>query len=134
MGARYREMEIRTATPEMLIVKLYEGAMRFITVARDAHLTGRLQERGNAISRTLAIVAELQQSLNMEAGGEISRNLDALYIFMTDRLLEANVKGRVEALDEVNNVLAELHAGWVEIARNPPDRSDIEGATAGVPR
>lgn len=134
MGARYREMEIRTATPEMLIVKLYEGAMRFIRVARDAHLMGRLEERGNAISRTLAIVAELQQSLNMEAGGEISRNLDALYVFMTERLLDANVKGRVEALDEVNNVLVELHAGWVEIARNPPDRTDSEAASAGVSR
>ena len=113
-------MEIRTASPEMLIVKLYEGAMRFIRVARDAHGGNRLEERGNAISRTLAIIAELQQSLNMDAGGEISKNLDALYIFITDRLLEANVSGRVEALDEATKVLIELHAAWAEIARNPP--------------
>ncbi len=81
MGARYTEMQIRTASREMLIVKLYEGAMRFIRVARDAHNCGCVQDRGNGISRALAIVAELQQSLNLEVGGEVARNLDALYEF-----------------------------------------------------
>ena len=134
MGARYREMEIRTATPEMIIVKLYEGAMRFIRVARDAHHGGRLQERGNAISRTLAIIAELQQSLNMEVGGEVAQNLDSLYMFITDRMLEANIKGRVGALDEANAVLTELHIAWVEIARNPPDLAQAEASLARITR
>ncbi len=125
-------MEIRTATPEMIIVKLYEGAMRFIRVAKDAHVGGRLEERGNAISRTLAIVGELQQSLNMDAGGEISRNLDSLYLFVSDRLLEANVKGRIGALDEALAVIGELHTAWVEIARNPPEAQGIEPAPGGV--
>jgi flagellar protein FliS len=133
VGARYREMEIRTASPEMLIVKLYEGAVRFIRVARESHHKGRLQERGNAISRALAIVAELQQSLNMEVGGDITKNLDALYLFVTDRLLEANVKGRVEALDEAQSVLQELNVAWVEIAKNPPSPEALAVGTAGTP-
>lgn len=127
-------MEIRTATPEMLIVKLYEGALRFIAVAKDAHENGRLQDRGNGISRALAIVSELQQSLNMEVGGEISQNLDALYVFITEKLLEANVQGRVEALDEAASLLTELHSAWVEIARNPPDVAQAEAALAGIQR
>lgn len=130
MGARYREMEIKTATPEMLIVKMYEGAMRFIRVAREAHMAGRVGDRGNAISRSLAIISELQQSLNMQAGGEIASNLDSLYMFITDRLLEANVRGRVEALDEVTDVLAELHGAWVEIAKSPPSQQEVEAALA----
>lgn len=134
MGARYREMEIRTASPEMIIVKLYEGAMRFTRRAKDAHLGGRLEERGNAVSRALAIVAELQQSLNMEAGGEISQNLDALYVFISDRLLEGNVQGRVGAFDEVHDVFEELHQAWVEIARNPPEPEAIEQALSGIAR
>ncbi len=125
-------MEIRTASPEMIIVKLYEGAMRFIRVAKDAHTGGRLEEKGNAISRALAIVAELQQSLNMEAGGEISRNLDSLYLFISDRLLEANLRGRSEALDEAHGVIEELHRAWVEIARNPPEPEALEQALAGI--
>lgn len=125
-------MEIRTASPEMIIVKLYEGTMRFIRVAKDAHDGDRLEERGNAISRALAIVAELQQSLNMEAGGEISRNLDSLYVFVSDRLLEANLKGTTDALDDAHGVIQELHQAWVEIARNPPEPEAIEQALAGV--
>lgn len=133
MGARYREMEIRTASPEMLIVKLYEGAVRFIRVARESHNAGRLQERGNAISRALAIVAELQQALNMEVGGDITKNLDALYLFVTDRLLEANAKGRVEALDEAQNVLQELNVAWAEIAKNPPSPEALVDGASGAP-
>ena len=134
MGARYREMEIRTATPEMLIVKLYEGALRFIAVAKAAHQTGRLQDRGNGVSRALAIVAELQQSLNMEIGGDISQNLDALYMFITEKLLEANVQGREESFDEASSVLSELHSAWVEIARNPPDMAEAEATLARIQR
>jgi len=127
-------MEIRTASPEMIIVKLYEGAMRFIRLAKEAHSNGKLEDKGNAISRALAIVAELQQSLNMEAGGEISRNLDSLYVFISERLLEANVQGRCEALDEAHGVIQELHAAWIEIARNPPDSGAVEQALAGIGR
>ena len=83
---------------------------------RDSHEDGDLAKRGAAISRALAIVAELQQSLDIEAGGEIARNLRALYFFVTDRLLEANVTNRVEALDEAIGVLETLYEAWSEIA------------------
>ncbi len=109
-------MEIRTASPEKLVVLLYEGALRQARGARDAHEQGDVGRRGAAISRSLAIVAELQQSLDLEAGGEIARNLRALYFFVTDRLLEANVTNRMEALEEAIGVLETLHEAWAEIA------------------
>ncbi len=119
MGSRYTEMEIRTASPEMLVVKMYEGAIRFTRRARESHNAGRVAERGAAISRALAIVSELQNCLNFDQGGEISRNLESLYLFVTDRLLEANMRGRAEALEEALGVLGTLSEAWVEIARSP---------------
>jgi flagellar protein FliS len=110
-------VEIRTASPEKLVVLLYEGAMQQARRARALHDAGKMGERGAAISRALAIVAELQQSLDLEAGGEIARNLRALYFFVTDRLLEANVTNRCEALDEALQVLGTLHEAWAEVAR-----------------
>ncbi len=121
MGARYREMEIRTATPEMVIVKLYEGALRFIRVARSHQEAGHIAGRASSIAKALAIVNELQHSLNLEQGGEIARNLDSLYFFVTDRLLEANLRGSTAALDVASGILSTLNEAWVEIARRPLD-------------
>ena len=123
MGARYREMEIRTATPEMVIVKMYEGALRFIRAARAHQEAGHIAGRATSIAKALAIVNELQHSLNLERGGEIARNLDSLYFFVTDRLLEANLRGTVAPLDAASGVLSTLNEAWVEIARRPVDAS-----------
>jgi flagellar protein FliS len=121
LGARYREMEIRTATPEMVIVKLYEGALRFIRAARSHQEAGYIAGRATSIAKALAIVNELQHSLNLERGGEIARNLDSLYFFVTDRLIEANLRGTVAPLDVAAGILSTLNEAWVEIARRPAE-------------
>ncbi len=119
MGTRYREMEIRTATPEMIVVKLYEGAIRFVRQAKRAQESGKVPARASAIAKALAIVNELQQSLNLDQGGEIASNLDALYFFVTDRLLEANVRGSLQPLADAEDILVTLNEAWVEIAQRP---------------
>ena len=114
-------MEIRTATPEMVIVKLYEGALRFIRTAKTNQESGQIAGRAAAIAKALAIVNELQHSLNFKEGGEIARNLDSLYFFVTDRLLEANVRGTAQPLEEASGVLSTLNEAWVEISKRPRD-------------
>lgn len=121
MGSRYREMEIRTASPEMLVVKMYEGAIRQVRLAVEHHRAGRIGERGAALSRALAILSELRQALDFERGGEIAANLDQLYRFVSDRLLEANLRGDEEALVWSAEILGSLHEAWAEIARRPPE-------------
>jgi len=103
----------------MLVVKLYEGALRFIRMARTSQEAGKVASRATAIAKTLAIVNELQHSLNLQEGGEIARNLDSLYFYVSDRLLEANARGTVQPLDDASGVLSTLNEAWVEIARRP---------------
>ena len=112
-------MSIETASPEELVVRMYEGAIRQARTAREAHLAGKIAERGKALSRALAIVGELRGALDLERGGEIARNLRGLYGFVWDRLLEANLSGRVEAVDEAVDVLERLLGAWQEIASRP---------------
>lgn len=112
-------MEIKTATPEMVIVKLYEGALRFIRNAKRHQEAGEIAGRATSIAKSLAIVNELQHSLNLEQGGDIARNLDALYFYVTDCLLEANVRGTEQPLDAASMVLSTLNEAWVEIAKRP---------------
>ncbi|MBB85567.1 MAG: flagellar export chaperone FliS [Deltaproteobacteria bacterium] len=124
-------MEIKTATPEMVIVKLYEGALRFLRQAKQSQTEGDVAGRANAIARTLAIVSELQQSLNLEQGGEIAKNLDSLYFYVTDRLLEANARGSVQPLDEASGVLSTLNEAWVEISKRPSSAPEASAAVPG---
>ena len=116
---QYRETEIRTASPEMLVVKMYEGAIRFARQAVEMNEAGRLVERGNALSRCMAIVSELRNSLDHEQGAEIAGNLERLYNFVSERLLEANLQGRSESVQEAIRVLEVLLTAWIEIANGP---------------
>lgn len=112
-------MEIKTASPEIIIVKLYEGALRFIRTAESCQERGDIPGRATAVSRALAIVNELQHSLDLNQGGAIAGNLDSLYFYVTDRLFEANAKGSVEAMREAAGILTTLNEAWTEIARGP---------------
>jgi flagellar protein FliS len=72
--------------------------------------------RGTAISKAISIIESgLQQALNKDAGGEIAERLDALYTYMTRRLLEANLKQDETMLVEIDNLLATLEDAWVGI-------------------
>lgn len=116
-ASRYREMEVLTASPLGLVVRLYEEAIRQCRAAALHHEAGRIEARGRSASKALAIVRELDAALDHEQGGEIARNLSSLYRFASDRILEGHVRERPVALGEAERVLTELHAAWSGIAR-----------------
>lgn len=104
------------ASPHRLIVMLYQGARQAIAQARMHQQQNNIGARGAAISKAISIVESgLQQALNKEAGGEIAQRLDALYEYMTRRLLEANLKQDEKMLVEVDELLATLEEAWVGI-------------------
>jgi flagellar protein FliS len=116
----YRQTEVQSRTPLELVVMLYDGAIRFIGDARDAIEHRDIARRGHSISRALAIISELQSSLDMKAGGDIASSLDALYNFVRDRLVDGSMRQDVRSLDEALRVLKTLREGWVGIAGTPP--------------
>ncbi|MFM0053710.1 flagellar export chaperone FliS [Caballeronia grimmiae] len=104
------------ASPHRLIVMLYQGARQAIAQARMHQQQSNIGARGAAIGKAINIVESgLQQALNKEAGGEIAQRLDALYSYMTRRLLEANLKQDEKMLVEVDDLLATLEEAWVGI-------------------
>src|SRR5438094_6491075 len=103
-ATKYQHSQVTHADPVQLIVLLYEGAL-----SRIAQGHQRLQEKdrlqaGIAISKAQAIVGELQQSLNMEAGGDIAENLRSLYAYLHDLLVKATIESQVEPLEEAANL------------------------------
>lgn len=112
----YRRIEAQSRSPVELVLMLYDGALRFVGEARDAVARRDVRARGDAISRALAIVAELQNTLNVAEGGEIAAELDRLYTYINSRLLDVTARQDAAALDEVHKVLTTLREAWTEIA------------------
>ena len=112
----YRQTEVQSRTPLELVVMLYDGALRFISEARGAIVRRDIHARHQQISRALAIVSELQSTLDMKSGGKIAAELDRLYVFVRDRLLEASLKQDVKPLDEATRILTKLREGWAGIS------------------
>ena len=119
------ESDIGTADPHRLIVMLFEGVQTAIVMAR-AHMEQKnVAEKGVAISKAIDIITNgLLASLDIQQGGELAERLAALYEYITRRLLWANLKNDLAALDEAKNLLDQLHSAWTAIT--PSTQSSAE--------
>jgi len=115
--ATYRTTEVQSRTPLELVTMLCEGVLRFLSTARDAIGRNDIPARRDALNRALAIVAELQSTLNMDRGGEIAAELDRLYEYANLRLLDAAMRNDTAPVDEVRRIFEILRDGWATIAR-----------------
>ena len=95
---------------------LYDGALASITEARTAAASGDARTRVAAVSKALAIVCSLQETLNLNDGGAVAAELDRLYNYVTRRLLDVSTKQDLSALAEVHKLLTGLRDAWNQIA------------------
>lgn len=110
------ETVVSTADPHRLILMLFEGALLKVGAAGIAMDSKDIPTKGAAISKAIEIIANgLKVSLDFDAGGELAERLGALYDYMTQRLLYANLHNSRPALDEVARLLNELKGAWEEI-------------------
>ena len=118
----YQKVDAQSRSPLELVVMLYDGAIRFLGDARDAHARNDHQARATGVSKALAIVGELQSTLNLEDGSTLALELDRLYDYMFGRLLEVTMKKDMSALEEVRQLLVTVREGWVQVstATSPP--------------
>ena len=115
----YRQTQVQSRTPLELVVMLYDGALTFLNQTRDAIERRDLYARRDASSRALAIISELQSTLNMAEGGELAQRLDELYGFVNLRILDATKNNAVAPLDDAIRVLETLRDSWSSIAAAP---------------
>jgi flagellar protein FliS len=110
------ETGVAAANPHKLIVMLFDGAQTAIANAILHMRAGNIAAKGQAISKAIMIIDNgLRASLDKSAGGEIAANLDALYEYMSKRLLVANLDNQPEMLAEVRNLLIDIRSAWVAI-------------------
>jgi flagellar secretion chaperone FliS len=106
---------VAASDPHGLIVMLLDGALERIAAARGFMANGMQAEKGRLIGRAVAIVDELRISLDSARGGELARNLEALYDYIGRQLMRANAENRVDLLDEVTALLQEIRTAWIAI-------------------
>lgn len=97
----YKQAQVNTIGRADITLMLYDGLLRFLDLAADNMEQNKIQEKGNYISRALDIINELDATLNMEKGGEISKGLHNLYTLTNKNLLMANLKNDISILKSV---------------------------------
>lgn len=115
----YRNAQINTVGRADVTLMLFDGLLRFLDLAAENMTKNKIQEKGNYISRSLDIINELDCTLNMEQGGEVSKGLHNLYLLMNKNLLMANLKNDLELLQSVKNNMQIIRDTFSEAMQTP---------------
>lgn len=116
----YRANAVLTASPGQLVLMLYDGALTAMEISREAFKRPeedprRIEVINHQLQKAQNILTELQNGLNMEAGGEFAKTLYRLYDYHNRRLFEANLKKDVALVVEVEQLVRSLRDAWAEM-------------------
>lgn len=111
----YKQNSVTTASPGELTLMLYNGCLKFLTLAKKAMLDKDIQTKNTNLQKAQAIITELMVTLDMNV--PISKEIQPLYDYMKRRLLEANIKNDPAIIDEVAGLMTEFRDTWKEVIR-----------------
>lgn len=130
--AKYRTQQVMTASPAQLVYMLYDRAIGSLKEAIAAIESGDIEARWRANNRAIEIINHLWSTLDIAAGGEIARNLDRLYPFMTMRLVQVDIRNNPAPAREVIALLEPLRDAWRELAHGAPSARPQAEPTAAT--
>ncbi|MCL4233695.1 MAG: flagellar export chaperone FliS [Deltaproteobacteria bacterium] len=112
----YTRNDVATANRLQLLIMLYDSAVKFMFVAVKRIDAGDLAGKGEYISKALAIINEFRNTLDFGPAPELARNLDRLYSFIADALIDANIRNDKKRLADALKVTNTLRSAWAELA------------------
>ncbi len=132
----YQKTNVKTASQGHLIVLLYEAAVKNLRNAvnlfdeNNKIKPGDIEKFSGFIQKTQAIITELQVSLDMDKGGDISKNLMSLYMYFNSELMDASIKHDKEKITFIYKQLNELLSAWRTAAQNTINTAPQEARAA----
>ena len=108
----YTQSAVLSASPEQLVVLLYDGAIRFLNQAQLAMQQEKKEIARERLLRAEDIINELNNSLDVESGGEIADSLRSLYLWMKRQIMQSLIQQDPEPLSECLQQLLELREAW----------------------
>lgn len=109
---KYKEQSINTATPEELTLMLYNGCIKFINIAAISIEEKNIQKAHENILKAQNIITELDITLNRDI--DLSEGLHDLYVFIKDRLIDANITKDAKALADAREIVTGMRDTWKE--------------------
>jgi len=122
----YRKANVITADPKRLVIMCYEGAVDNLKLGKQKIMEKDYEAKSRAFIKTQDIIEELICALDYENGGNIAKNLKALYNYILRRMVQADLKNDTEAIDESIGILNELKSAWEEISYTKIDEAQPE--------
>ncbi|MED4852360.1 flagellar export chaperone FliS [Caldifermentibacillus hisashii] len=111
----YQENSVLTASPGDLTLMLYNGCLKFLNLAKKAIEEKNITEKNTNLQKAQNIINELMVTLNMDI--EISKQMMALYDFVRTKLIEANVKNDLAALEVAESIMTDFRDTWKEVIK-----------------
>ena len=127
----YIQTSVTTRDQGDILVMLYDGAIKFMNMAKERLAANDMAGKGINITKALNIIEELLNTLDIDKGGPIAENLRNLYTFCTNRLVMANIKKSPEMIDEVIKIVTGLRAAFAAIVDLPEAREASQQVAAG---
>ncbi len=109
---QYQTSNITTATPEKLMILLFDGALQFLQKAKTAIAENNLKERSENIENARKIIREFMRTIDLKNGNDVSKMLFKLYNKMAANLIKANVQRNSALIDEVIEDMTNIRWGF----------------------
>ena len=126
---KYREIQIDTADPGTLILMLYDGAIRFSEEARTCLEQGDIEKAHNSLVRAQNIILEMSSGLDHESNPDLCAKLSSLYNFVYHKLIQANLKRDIPAIDDALKILRYQRETWVLLMDKVASQRAMDGET-----
>jgi len=108
----YRQTAVTTASKEQVLIMLYEGAIKHLKRASECCQKNDLAGKGVAVGKAHDIINELSNSLDFDVGGEVAKNLERLYSFMVEQIVQGNLNNDAAKFDQARKMMETLLEGW----------------------
>lgn len=109
----YQQNSVSTASPGELTLMLYNGALKFMRIAKKGIQEKNLELKNTNLIKAQKIIQELMLTLNTDL--EVSKSMLSMYDYMNRRLIEANIKNDSEIIEEVETLMTEFRDTWKQV-------------------
>ncbi len=124
---KYKTTSVQSASKEKILLMLYESCIKFTKLAIRAAEEKKIADRCHNIGRAFDIVMELNNTLDHKVGGDVSVQLEQLYMFIMEQYTKANISGSPEPLRSCLKILENLYSGWVQAVEKLKKDQDAAG-------
>ncbi len=121
----YQQAQFQTVDRGQLLLMMFDGGDRFLGQAEHTLSGGDVPGFLHALGRAQSVIAELLSTLDHQRGGDVARNLDRLYRFMLDHLIEANLAKSTRHVMQVRRIFGIIGGAYREVLRNGTPQLDV---------